>query len=274
MNEFIAEMGENFDSIMDNNFEYFKEIMYHRFQIPPKLVEDYKDDVCFMIDCDKVYIQVVRPRVAWVKPLPYEVNIDEARDIIEALVNEPVDPRQPIFGTYDEAKARIELQIKITQAISKGKRRIAKLKTEIGPLMLTEGKGEDEEEEEEEEEGEEPESEKEVEPQKKKGKLIITKPKKKPTTVFSRRTRQGKQEPVLIKPPLTFEARLKQLEAGDGFINFKALKFETRTDEEKMQIEELVLNKMGKWKYSPDQIASQISKELLERLQPRWDSAT
>ena len=41
-----------------------------------------------------------------------------------------------------------------------------------------------------------------------------------------------------------------------------------------MKIEELVLNKMGKWKYSPDQIASQISKELLERLQPRWESAT
>ena len=41
-----------------------------------------------------------------------------------------------------------------------------------------------------------------------------------------------------------------------------------------MQIEELVLNKMGKWKYSLDQIASQISKELLERLQIRWDAAT
>ena len=152
-------MGENFDSIMDNYFEDFKERMNNRFRIPPKLVEDYKDDVCFMIDCDKVYIQAVRPRVAWVKPLPYEVNIDKARDIIEALVNEPVDPRQPTFGTYDEAKARIELQIKIPQAISKGKRRIAKLKTEIGPLMLTEGKEEDEEEEEEEE------SKKEVEPQ-------------------------------------------------------------------------------------------------------------
>ena len=111
------------------------------------------------------------------KPLPYEVNIDEARDIIEALVNEPVDPRQPVFGTYDEAKARIELQIKIPQAISKEKRRIAKLETEIGPLMLTEGKGEDEEEEEE----EESESEKEVEAQRKKGKVIITKPKKNQT---------------------------------------------------------------------------------------------
>ena len=90
-----------------------------------------------MVDCDKVYIQAVRPQVAWVKPLPYEVNIDETRDIIEALVNEPVDPKQPVFGTYDEAKARIELQIKIPQVISKGKRRIAKLKREVGPLMIT-----------------------------------------------------------------------------------------------------------------------------------------
>ena len=30
---------------------------------------------------------------------------------------------------------------------------------------------------------------------------------------------------------------------------------------------------MGKWKYSLDQIAYQIPKDLLERLKPRWDSA-
>ncbi len=196
-NEFVAEMGENFDSIMDNYFEDFKERMNNRFRIPPKLVEDYKDDVCFMVDCDKVYIQAVRPRVAWIKPLPYEVNIDEARDIIEALVNELVDPRQQIFGTYEEAKARIELEIKIPHAISKGKRKIAKLKISTGSLMLTEGKGEDEEGEEEErgqeEEGEEEGEEESVEEQpKKKGKVIITKPKKKPTVVFTRRTRKGK----------------------------------------------------------------------------------
>ena len=45
----------------------------------------------------------------WVKPLPYEVNIDETKEIIEALVNEPVDLKTPIFGAYDEAKTRIEL---------------------------------------------------------------------------------------------------------------------------------------------------------------------
>ena len=98
---------------MDNYFDAFKEKMNNRFRIPKKLVEDYKDDVCFMVDCDRVYIQVIRPRVAWVKPLPYEVNIDEIKDIIEALVNEPIDPKLHVFGTYDEAKSRIDLGIKI-----------------------------------------------------------------------------------------------------------------------------------------------------------------
>ena len=60
-----------------------------------------------MVDCDKVYIHVVKPRVAWVKPLDYEVNIDDTKDIIEALLNEPMDPKATYFGTYEEAKAKI-----------------------------------------------------------------------------------------------------------------------------------------------------------------------
>jgi hypothetical protein len=195
-----------------------------------------------MVDCDRVYIQAVIPRVAWVKPLPYELNINEARDIIEALVNEPDIPNIPTFGTYDEAKARIELEIKLPQAINKGKRKIEKLKNKSGPLMLTEGKGEDEEE------YKEKESKKEAELVKKKGRVIITKPQVQQTAVFTRRTRKGKKESevVLNKSPLTFEERLKQMDAGADMENSKALKFETRTDAEKMQVEELILNKMGK----------------------------
>ena len=69
--------------------------------------------IFYMVDSDKVHIQEVRPRIAWVKPLGYEVNIDETKDIIEALINEPVDPKAAYFGTYDEAKARIKLEIKL-----------------------------------------------------------------------------------------------------------------------------------------------------------------
>ena len=139
INEYIVEMGENFVSIMDNYFDVLKEKMNNRFRIPRKLVEDYKDDVCFMVDSDIVYIQAVIPRIVWVKPLPYEVNIDEVKYIIEALINKPVDPKAPHFGMYDEAKARIEFEIKLPQVVNKGKRRIAKLKKST-LLMLIKGK--------------------------------------------------------------------------------------------------------------------------------------
>ena len=49
-------MGENHVSIIDNYFDVFKDKMNNRFRISKKLVEDYKDDICFMVDCDKVYI--------------------------------------------------------------------------------------------------------------------------------------------------------------------------------------------------------------------------
>ena len=124
INEYIEELGENFDSIMDNYFETFKEKMQNRYSMPKKLVEDYKDDIYFMVHDEKVYIQAVRPRVAWVKPLEYEVNINDTKYIIEALLNDPVDPKLPYFGTYEEAKARIELEIKLPQVVDKGKKRI------------------------------------------------------------------------------------------------------------------------------------------------------
>ena len=80
--------------------------MNNRFRIPKKLVEDYQDDLCFMVNSDKLYIHAVKPRISWVKPLRYEVNIDETKDIIEALINEPVDPKASYFGTCDEARPR------------------------------------------------------------------------------------------------------------------------------------------------------------------------
>ena len=109
INEYVTKMGENYKSNMENYFDAFKEKMNNRFRIPKKLVEDYKNDVCFMVDSDKLYIQVVNSQIASVEPLVCEVNIDETKDIIESLVSELVYPKATYFGTYDEAKARIEL---------------------------------------------------------------------------------------------------------------------------------------------------------------------
>ena len=143
-----------------------------------------------------MYIYKLSNQEFRVKPLGYEVNIDETKDVIEALINEPINPKATYFGTYKETKARIELEIKLPQVVNKGKRRIAKMQTKV-PLMLTKGKGEDEEEESKEEEV----------PLKKKGEATITKPK---PAMFVRRTsrkKSNKREEKIVfkKPPPTLQ---------------------------------------------------------------------
>ena len=54
INEYIAKMGENYVSIMDNYFDAFKDKMYNRFKIPKNFFEDYKYDIflwLIMIKC-------------------------------------------------------------------------------------------------------------------------------------------------------------------------------------------------------------------------------
>ena len=132
------------------------------------------------------------------------------------------------------------------------------MKTKV-PLMLIEGKEEDEGEEYEEEESEE-----EKVPLKKKGKVTITKP-----IVFSQRTsrkksRKEEEQVFLKKPPPTLQERMKSMEEGASVVNFKILKYEIRTAEEKKQIEDMVMSKMGKWKYSPKQFTNQVPECLMK----------
>ena len=57
---------------------------------------------------------------------------------------------------------------------------------------------------------------------------------------------------IFKRSPPTFEERLKEMESGAGMANFNALKYETRTIEKKKKIEDMIISKMGKWKYSPN----------------------
>ena len=94
---------------------------------------------------------------------------------------------------------------------------------------------------------------------KKKGKVTITKPPKPSIVVFTRRSKKKADKEggdiIFSQPPPKFKEKLKALRGGASMANFKALKYETRTKEEQKQIEDLVIDKIGKWKYSPDQLA-------------------
>lgn len=122
----------------------------------------------------------------WMQEIFFMISwyINDNGNIIEALLNQSIDSKATYFGTYDEAKARIELKIKISQAISKGKKRITKLTQNCYTLLLKEGKRDVEDEIDE--------TKSKEEPIKKKGEVIITKPSKSSTTILTRRTSRKK----------------------------------------------------------------------------------
>ena len=61
---------------MTSYFENFKHSMKKRLRIPISLVEKHYDDIFFLVDVDYTFVQAAIPRVRWLRPLGYEINVD------------------------------------------------------------------------------------------------------------------------------------------------------------------------------------------------------
>ena len=85
---------------MTSYFEDFKQSMKKRLRIPISLVEEHYDDIFFLVDIDQTYVQVEIPRVRWLRPLGYEINVEEASTKMTTLLTEEVDKKAKAFGNY------------------------------------------------------------------------------------------------------------------------------------------------------------------------------
>ena len=62
---------------MDGYFDEFKGKKKKNIRIHKSVVDEYYDDIYLMVDTNYTYAQVVLPRVAWLRPMKYEVHVDE-----------------------------------------------------------------------------------------------------------------------------------------------------------------------------------------------------
>ena len=53
------------------------------------------------------------------RPLGYEINVDEASAAITTLLVEEIDKDSKPFGTYDIVKSRVEIDLKMASALKK-----------------------------------------------------------------------------------------------------------------------------------------------------------
>ena len=126
--------------------------MKQRLRIPVSLVEKHINDICFLVDIDHTYIQVTIPRVRWIRPLGYELDIDKASTTITTLLAEDIDKTAKPFGTYDVVKSKVEMELKKTSIIKRKDKLVRKIKKKFGERTEgIEGAVEEEEEDESEE---------------------------------------------------------------------------------------------------------------------------
>ena len=76
ISEYITQLGENFENVMDTYFEEFKKRMKRRMRILEEFFTSYYNDICFHIDRDNIFVQVVKPRKACLQGFDYEIDSD------------------------------------------------------------------------------------------------------------------------------------------------------------------------------------------------------
>ena len=84
---------------MTSYFEDFKKSMKVRMRILVSLVEKHYNDICFLVDVDYTFVQATTQRVRWLRPLGYEINVNEASIAITALIVEETDKIAKILVT-------------------------------------------------------------------------------------------------------------------------------------------------------------------------------
>ena len=119
INEFIDQMGDSFDDQISIYFDDFKNAMKKRMRIPVSLVNQHENDICFLVDIDYTYIQKIIPRVRWLRPLGYKLDVDQASAAITALLAEDIDKTAKAFGNYDIVRSRVVTDLKIATVVKR-----------------------------------------------------------------------------------------------------------------------------------------------------------
>lgn len=93
------------DKILDSGniiMKTFQNDIKNRFRIAPEIVDKFREDICIMMDRDKIFIEVVEPRVIFIDPLGDKIIDNVAVSYIDLLLNSKLDKEAYRLGTCEE----------------------------------------------------------------------------------------------------------------------------------------------------------------------------
>ena len=76
--------------------------MKKRYRIQSSLVENYKDDICFMVEIDFICMEAVIPRMRFIELVGYKMRAELIEGYAQIILQSEIDTLCPRWGTYEE----------------------------------------------------------------------------------------------------------------------------------------------------------------------------
>lgn len=127
-------MGENKESNIHDFFQALKTKMKQRIRLSQKIVDKYKDDICFVIKKDEIWMEAVIPRTIWVTEMGYETDDHIVETYAKALLEAPNEPKEEVFGSAETIEILIQSKKRVKKVeafVRKGSRQAKAIKEDV-----------------------------------------------------------------------------------------------------------------------------------------------
>lgn len=134
LTELFNTMGENKENNIHDFFQALKTKMKKRTRLSQKIVDKYKDDICFVIKKDEIWMEAVIPRTIWVIEMGYETDDHIVENYAKALLEAPNEPKEEVFGGAETIEKQIQSKKRVKKVeafVRKGSRQAKAIREDV-----------------------------------------------------------------------------------------------------------------------------------------------
>lgn len=134
LSNLLNSMDENKEKNINEYFQALKARMNARVRLSQEIVNKYKDDICFVIKKDEIWMEAVIQRTIWVTKMGYEIGDHIIETYAKALLEAPKEPKEEVFGSVETIENQIQSKKrvkKVEATVRRGSRQAKAIKEDV-----------------------------------------------------------------------------------------------------------------------------------------------
>ena len=116
------------DNDIDRMMKSFQAKMKQRYRIPPVLIEKYKNELCFMVEMDKIYMEDAEPNVKFIEPMGYKMSEELIEGYAQIILQSEKEIEFLRWGTYKKKVREVHSELHSKEIKKKVEKKIDRIR--------------------------------------------------------------------------------------------------------------------------------------------------